>query len=137
MPRAMLMKTLGSAALSDSSTQEKDGHSFRLLLFEPVTFEGVPSLLEVVLSNDSTFMITVHSPYIGRPATRLKYPFEMSSFVQSTQEDYNQMERKIEDELGIPTVLTSANFEYILPDQMQSIFGVFEEGETRITIVPS
>ncbi|MFI5202358.1 MAG: hypothetical protein ACHQNE_08220 [Candidatus Kapaibacterium sp.] len=137
MPRAEIMKTLGAAALSDSAWTHEGGKTLRMLLFEPVEFEGTSTLIEVLLANDSTSMIKIYLPYIGRPATRLKYPFEMADFVQSTLEDYNQMERKVEDELGIPTVLTGANFEYILPDQMQSIFGVCENGETRITIVPS
>ena len=137
MSRPELLRTLGASALSDSTIQTENGHSFQTLLFEPVEFEGVPTLIEVLLANDSTSMIKIYLPYIGRPATRLKFPFEMAGFVQSTLEDYNQMERNIEDELGIPTVLTGANFEYIRPDQSQSIFGVCENGETRITIVPS
>src|SRR5665213_1424654 len=131
MSRAELLKTLGTHALSDSTIETKNGQAFHRLLFEPVTFEGVPSILEVILANDSTSMITVYLPYIGRPSTRLKFPYA-TSFVHSTFDDYNQMERKIENELGIPTVLTSANFEY-LNGAMQSIFGVFENGETRIT----
>jgi hypothetical protein len=136
MSRAEILKTLGANVLTDSTLQSEKHHPFPLLLFEPVMFEGVSSLVEVVLADDSTSKIRVYLPYIGRESTRLKFPFELKSFVQSTSEDFNQMERKIEDELGIPTVLTGANFEY-MNGTMQNIFAVFENGETRITIIPS
>lgn len=135
MSRVELLKTLGAHSLSDSNWTTEGGKNMRMLLFEPVTFEGVPALVEAVMNGDSTAIFQVYLPYIGRPTTRLTFPFEMTSFVQGTSEDFNQMERKIEDELGIPTVLTGANFEYI-EGNTQSMFGVFRNGETRITIVP-
>ncbi|HET6400093.1 MAG TPA: hypothetical protein VFH95_01715 [Candidatus Kapabacteria bacterium] len=130
------MKTLGAHSLSDSTVTNEGGKNLRMLLFEPVTFEGVPALVEAVMDGDSTVLLQVYLPYIGHPSTRLHFPFEMTSFVQGTAEDYNQMEREIEDELGIPTVLTGVNFEYIAGNT-QSIFGVFRNGEIRITIVPT
>ncbi len=129
------MRTLGARALSDSTWTTEARQKLKMLLFEPVRFEGVPALVEAVMERDSTALFQVYLPYIGRPTTRLKFPFAMTSFVQGKAEDYNQMERKVENELGAPTVLTGADFEYIQGD-MQSIFAVFRNGEIRITIVP-
>ncbi len=133
--RSQLIALLGAKTLSDSTIQIEHGQSLNLLLFEPVPFEGVPALMEALISHDSVAKIEVYLPYIGHPDTRLKLPFELGDFVRSSQEDYDQIERKVEDELGIPTVMTGTNFEYI-EGNSQPVFGVFENGMVHITIMP-
>lgn len=136
MPRAELVRVLGGPALiSDSMTDAIRSGVQTTLIFEPVLFEGSRALIEATIIRDSTRRISVFLPYIGHTETRLKVPFQMSDFVQGSLEDYDQIERRVEDELGIPTVLTGTTFEY-LDGNTQPIFGVFDQGEVQITIVP-
>ncbi len=135
VPRAELVRELGVAEISDSMVDVVKAGEETTILFEPATFEGARALIEATFLRDTTTKIEVYLPYIGHPDTRLKVPFEMGDFVKGTLEDYNQIERTIEDELGIPTVLTGTTFEY-LEGNTQPIFGVFENGITTITIVP-
>ena len=134
--RTEVVRTLGGpAVISDSMVDAVKGGLHTTLIFEPILFEGIPALIEVQLLHDTTSKLSIFLPYIGHAETRLKVPFTMPDFVRGTLEEYNQIERKVEDELGIPTVLTGTTFEY-LDGNTQPIFGVFSQGEVQITIVP-
>jgi len=135
-----LVKLLGAATISDSSDILPSREStlplkLKELIFEPVNFEGFRSIVEATLAGDSTMTLQIFLPYIGRPATRLKIPIEMTSYVHATADDFAKVQRSIEQELGEPTVMTGLNFEY-MAGNTQTIYGVFENGEVRITVLP-
>ena len=99
--RSELMALVGTAALSDSMLDLVRAGKQATYLYEPVVFEGARALIEATTLQDTTTKIEIYLPYIGRAGTRLTVPFSLSDFVQGSLEDYNQLERRVEEELGI------------------------------------